>query len=54
VAQVKYTRNVMNVNGSWNTSHCVNQPDCICPIVTRSMVPAISTGTTMHMPSGTS
>ena len=37
-----------------DTNQLVNQPCCNWPIVTRSIVPAISTGTTSHMPSGTS
>src|SRR6478736_3269422 len=48
VAQVKYTQKVRNVNGSCSTNQLVNQPCCISPIVTRSMVPATSTGTTTH------
>src|SRR6202008_2862037 len=54
VAQVKYTKNVMNVNGSWKMYQLVNQPACSWPIVFRFIDPAMRTGTTTHRPMGTS
>ena len=51
---VKKVKNAKNVNGSRNTNQLTNQPDCIWPIWFRSMVPAIITGMTAVIPSGTS
>ncbi len=50
VAHVKYTQNVMNVNGSWKMYQFQKPPACRSPMKTRSIDPASSTGTTAHMP----
>jgi hypothetical protein len=45
---------MMHVAGSLKMSQLVNQPFCMSPMTTRSIDPASNTGTTAHMPSGTS
>src|SRR2546430_2139734 len=44
VATMKNRKKATNVNGSWNTFQCQNQPACCLPISFRLSVPATQIG----------